>query len=698
MVQTPTKPESIPDTPAIPAHEAGQPPASWWMRAGRGAWGRSGVDSVLVTLATLAAIVVLPHLVIGVPNPSPIYLVAVIYTTFRGGVRAGLLSALLTLLFTLSLDFLPGHPLHDTNTNAGRMAILAVVTPAIVLLIGALRTRSERETLRAVRTALLEGQLMEGQQARAELSRLHDDLERRARDSEQERRDLLDLLPDGVLVHTAGTIHYANPASARLTGVADCAAMVGESVFTFVHPDDHRELRARLAARSDAGDVNPRWQCRVLQPDGAVRLIETVSVRHTHEGQRAVLVVIRDVTDQRQTEAALREQATLLDLSLNAVIVLNMDERITYWNRGAAELYGWSRADALGAHPAALLHTRWSSSHEEQQAALYATGRWEGELVHTRQNGLPVVVASRQVLVRDATDAPTAIFVVNTDISQCKRIEEELTESEARYRELVERSPQTVLVECEGKIAYINDAGAQLFGAREPEELIGLPLLRFAHPDDRKTVAERLRRGAAEPDGALLDFTRFCRLDGAVRAVASTSIPCMYRDKPALQVVLLDVTEQRRSEEALRESEERYRTTLEALTEGVQMKDARGKILTSNSAAARILGWDAAQIVGHMTDDPAWRIVGEDGQPFPYDRFPSAVTMQTGQPERDVVMGTYRPDARLSGSRFRRNRSFALEKRHRTPLSPPLRTLPTANGLTMPCAPLPPNWRAVTAS
>ena len=148
--------------------------------------------------------------------------------------------------------------------------------------------------------------------------------------------------------------------------------------------------------------------------------------------------------ERQRAEGKLREQAGLLDLTHDTVFVRNMNDVITYWNRGAEERYGWKSEEAIGQVSHQLLQTIFPEPQvfpdplEEIMATLFHTGRWEGELVHTKRDGTRVTVASRWALQRDAAGRPVEILETNNDITERKRaeraLEQALRESEERRR------------------------------------------------------------------------------------------------------------------------------------------------------------------------------------------------------------------------------------------------------------------------
>lgn len=182
-------------------------------------------------------------------------------------------------------------------------------------------------------------------------------------------------------------------------------------------------------------------QKRISDPILALtRAAQTVSQRGDYSVRAAKLTddelgVLTDafnrmLSETQENQTRLAEQARLLDLSSDAIIVRDMEERILFWSRGAEELYGWSRAEALGKVKPQLLLTEYPEPLERITAALERDGRWTGDLIHTRRDGGRIHVSARWVLDRDRRQDPATVLITDTDITARKQAEE-LMKSEA---------------------------------------------------------------------------------------------------------------------------------------------------------------------------------------------------------------------------------------------------------------------------
>jgi PAS domain S-box-containing protein len=156
--------------------------------------------------------------------------------------------------------------------------------------------------------------------------------------------------------------------------------------------------------------------------------------------RRRVEEELRQARDKLEIEVAERtQQASLLNLTHDSIFVRDMDFVITYWNRGAQELYGWSPEEATGKRSSELLQTIFPAPMDEIRAELEKTGRWEGELKRTRADGSEVLVSSRWSLRRDEQQRPSTILETNNDITERKRREQEIS---SLNQELSKRSAE----------------------------------------------------------------------------------------------------------------------------------------------------------------------------------------------------------------------------------------------------------------
>jgi PAS domain S-box-containing protein len=227
---------------------------------------------------------------------------------------------------------------------------------------------------------------------------------------------------------------------------------------------------------------------------------------------------------ERQAEATLREQANLLDLTHDAVMVRDLKGTVRYWNRGAQELYGWSAEQAVGKVAQDLLKTIFPMPLEQIEAEVVGRGRWEGELVQTRKDGSEIVVASRWSLQRDESSAPVAVLVTNNDITERKRAEDAARRTDKELRDFIDAVPAFVWSTLpDGALDFVNQRWLEFTGL-SPQEASGWNWQGALHPDDRSRVAAEWR--AAVKNGRSVEGeTRVRRADGEFRWWFLRSVP-----------------------------------------------------------------------------------------------------------------------------------------------------------------------------
>jgi len=252
----------------------------------------------------------------------------------------------------------------------------------------------------------------------------------------------------------------------------------------------------------------------------------------------------------------LREQASLLRLTHDAVYVRDMQGVISYWNRGAEALYGWPAEDAVGKRARQLLETASPLPFEQIEAELLANGRWEGELLKTKKDGIQIVVASRWSLKRDDSGAPVATMVTSNDITARKRAEEAARRSEKEIRDVIETVPAMLWSTLpDGSLDFINHRWQEFTGLAA-ENALGSNWEAVVHPEDhgRFVAAWRAALAAGQP---IESEVRVRAGNGEYRWLLVRNVP--LRDELGKIVkwygTSFDIHERKRAEEALHRSE-----------------------------------------------------------------------------------------------------------------------------------------------
>jgi PAS domain S-box-containing protein len=224
-----------------------------------------------------------------------------------------------------------------------------------------------------------------------------------------------------------------------------------------------------------------------------------------------------------------------------------------------------------------------------------------------------------------------------------KTAEKAMKESEERFRGLATQSALGIAIVDEEGLAYANPRFAAIFGYEE-HEIVEADPLDLVDENGRPVLQEMIAPCAGGGHARICNTFKGIYKNGSHIDVEIYRSGMEIGGNPLTLLSVLDITERKRTEDALRKSEEKFRSMFDAMPQGVLMHLAGGRIGAANKSAERILGASAAHMVGVPPDVLPWSLIREDGSEYPSGDQPAAVTLRTGRACHDVVMGVKRPD------------------------------------------------------
>ncbi|MBS1113820.1 MAG: histidine kinase [Nitrospirae bacterium] len=431
-------------------------------------------------------------------------------------------------------------------------------------------------------------------------------IEKALRESEERYRSLVKQSSDGVYIFDPKTakILEANDQFKKMLGYTE-EEITGLSLYDIVILEKKViEASIKKVLRDGIYIYGLRhYRCK----NGSAIDVE-ISATLIHYGEvQVVMVNLRNITERRRAEKKLETQATqlqeqeeLLDIADDAIIVLDMEDRIIFWNHGAVERYGWSKDEVRGRVGHELLHTVFPQPLSEIKSELRSGGRWEGELIQIKRSGEKIVVESRWALRCDNQDNPIAIMEINNDITERKyaqvalqkakddlelrvaerttelqnandrllielnrrkRIEEMLQKGAERYRNLFVNSPLGIYrISTDGQILMANPTLIRMLGYSSFDELTSTgPKRRDYEPSYlRKKIRDRL-----EKEGKIRGFeTKWRKPDKSIMFVRENARAIRAPDGTLLyfEGTVEDITEQKKAEEKIQSYQKQLRS------------------------------------------------------------------------------------------------------------------------------------------
>ncbi len=365
------------------------------------------------------------------------------------------------------------------------------------------------------------------------------DPEQKLSECEQRFQSFFDLNPDGMyLLDPEGRIVRVNPAFLNLSGYS-VDELQGIALAALTLPEDSEKVRH--TCRKTVGGEPQTFEIAVQHKDGSRVDLNLVQVPLVVEDKVVGLAgTAKDITRYKHSEEMIHFQASLLDQIRNAVVAMDTEGKIVYWNRFAERLYQWKREEVVGKSVLEVMAPKVLSSLKKQDY-------WEGELMEKRKDGSTFPTYQTNSPLRNRNGRVSGMVSVAIDISDRKRMEERLGESQKKYQDLVTHAKDAIFILQEGVINYSNPSGLALFECSE-EELPTRFLPDRIHPEDREMVLDRDDRRLRKEDIPKTYSFRMITKKGETLWIEMNVALIQWEGKSATLNFARDITAQKRLE------------------------------------------------------------------------------------------------------------------------------------------------------
>ncbi|HEY9080691.1 PAS domain S-box protein [Magnetovibrio sp.] len=305
-----------------------------------------------------------------------------------------------------------------------------------------------------------------------------------------------------------------------------------------------------------------------------------------------LMVTLRARESERRTVVAEHHLQTAIDSISEGFVIFDKDEAFVMCNDQYRALYP-QIADKLvpGTHFSDLAHamtTSGGTAQIDQDAQSWHEDRVR-EFRNPQGTSEMQMADGRWILLRDRKLPDGGSVGIRTDITEIKKREQALIDSERHHRDLIERAPVAIYVHRDNIILYANSTAAEMLGYQHVDQVIGKDIFDLIHPDHHRLAEIRLEKASTSDSPLPQADMKFICADGSVIYTEAQVSPVMFDNQPALESILRNITGRRRMERALMESEQRYRTLFELAPDAMLVHDGR-KILFANAAAGKIFG------------------------------------------------------------------------------------------------------------
>ncbi len=423
-----------------------------------------------------------------------------------------------------------------------------------------------------------------------------ENLEKSFLEKEKNYRTLIESSLDAIFVLQDDKFVLVNPAWEQLFGYK--LEELNSNNFNFmdiIAPSDKEKIKNRLTARKLNLPLRPRYELKGKTKDGRIIDLEVNVSEIFWNGKKAIQGIYRDITERKKIEEALRREAFIFDNLYDAIILTDLDGKILNWNSAATKLYGYTKEEVLNSPVEFLNENKGNIIISERIIdVVKKEGKWTGEINFIRKDGTKGTSETIVFPFIDAQGEKVALVGVNRDITERKKSEAALLESEDKFRKIAEKSLVGIYLIQKEIFKYVNPRLAEIFGYSVDELVDKKGPGDLTHPEDVNTVNNNItKRIAGEQVSIYYEFRGYTKEKKTIYVEVYGS-RTTYLGKPAVVGTLLDITERKQHERALQDSKMKFEDLAELLPQTVFEIDLQGKIIFANKSGFNIFKYTRA--------------------------------------------------------------------------------------------------------
>jgi len=418
------------------------------------------------------------------------------------------------------------------------------------------------------------------------------------KESEEKYQILVNRANDIICVIQDGTIKMFNPRLPEIWGGTE-EEIMGRPFTDFVHPDALPELISNYQRRISGESFPSIYETTLMKKDGSKSFVELNAGVIMFEGRPADLVIARDINDRKMVQEALRRSEelyrTLSEASNDLIFVIGKNDNVEYVNSYTAAMVNRPIDQIIGIPRACLFSPETATSQKIALDSVFATGSSVRSSSSLTFNGRIYWYDHILTPLKDPDNHVRSVLGISRDITERKASEAALFASEKRFQSLVEMLPQSIW-ECDdrGNVTFVNPRTYEMYGY-DPEDVEkGMTIWQTIHPDDRDRVLGDFIRASMEEPSEFPVFHEFMsiRKDGSTFPLITYHVPIVHENKiTGMRGIGIDISERKRAEDALKESEERFRLLVESVPFGISIITSTGTIEYTNPAFEKICGY-----------------------------------------------------------------------------------------------------------